>query len=177
MFQNNYTENSFLFKGLILKNLKIDEITETVIAQVEMPVKEHHCPHYGNVTTYIKDYRIQKNRDLPIIDKPLIVFFRKRRYLCKICNATFTENNNYIKRYSHFPCRFYMTAIKEISMLKNCTSIAKRIHISINSIIRWSTITTKSFLKSYKNIEGKNFYGLTLDNLWLRSFIPGFKSR
>ncbi len=27
MFQNNYTENSFLFKGLILKNLKIDEIT------------------------------------------------------------------------------------------------------------------------------------------------------
>lgn len=58
MFQNNYTENSFLFKGLILKNLKIDEITETVIAQVEMPVKEHNCPHCGNITTYIKDYRI-----------------------------------------------------------------------------------------------------------------------
>ena len=94
MFHNNYTENSFLFKGLILKNLKIDEITETVIAQVEMPVKEHHCPHCGNVTTYIKDYRLQKIRDLPIIDKPLIVFFRKRRYLCKICNATFTNNNS-----------------------------------------------------------------------------------
>ena len=27
MFQNNYTENSFLFKGLLLKNLRIDEIT------------------------------------------------------------------------------------------------------------------------------------------------------
>lgn len=77
MFQNNYTENSFLFKGLILKNLKIDEITETVIAQVEMPVKEHNCPHCGNITTYIKDYRIQKIRDLPIIDKPLIVFSEK----------------------------------------------------------------------------------------------------
>ena len=102
MFQNNYTENSFLFKGLILKNLKIDEITETVIAQVEMPVKEHNCPHCGNVTTYIKDYRLQKIRDLPIIDKPLIVFFRKRRYLCKICNATFTKNNDYIKEYSNF---------------------------------------------------------------------------
>ena len=30
MFQNNYTENSFLFKGLILKNLRIDEITINV---------------------------------------------------------------------------------------------------------------------------------------------------
>ena len=43
-----------------------------------MPVKEHNCPHCGNITTYIKDYRIQKIRDLPIIDKPLIVFFRKK---------------------------------------------------------------------------------------------------
>lgn len=137
MFQNNYTENSFLLKGLILKNLKIDEITETVIAQVEMPVKEHNCPHCGNITTYIKDYRIQKIRDLPIIDKPLIVFFRKRRYICKICNATFTENNDYIKRYSHFPCRFYMTAIKEVSTLQSFTSIAKRMHISVSSVIRW----------------------------------------
>ncbi|MFR4652152.1 MAG: transposase family protein [Phascolarctobacterium sp.] len=50
----------------------------------------------------MKNYYIQNIKYLPIIDKPLIVFFRKRRYLCKICNATFTKNNDYIKEYSNF---------------------------------------------------------------------------
>ena len=137
MFHNNYTENNLLFKGLILKNLKIDEITETVIAEVEMPLKEHSCPCCGKTTTYIKDYRIQTIKDLPFIDKNLLVFFRKRRYLCKNCNVTFTEKNDYIKKYAHFPSRFYMAAIKEVSTLQSFTSIAKRMHISVSSVIRW----------------------------------------
>ena len=43
-----------------------------------MPVKEHRCPHCGNSTTYIKDYRLQTVRDLVVLGKPLIVTIRKR---------------------------------------------------------------------------------------------------
>lgn len=42
-----------------------------------MPVKEHRCPHCGNSTTYIKDYRLQTVRDLVVLGKPLIVTIRK----------------------------------------------------------------------------------------------------
>lgn len=35
-----------------------------------MPVKEHRCPHCGNSTTYIKDYRLQTVRDLVVLGKP-----------------------------------------------------------------------------------------------------------
>ena len=91
-----------------------------------MPVKEHRCPHCGNSTTYIKDYRLQTVRDLVVLGKPLIVTIRKRRYICKNCNTTFTEENPYIKRYCHFPDRLYLESIKETFCLQSFSSIAKR---------------------------------------------------
>ena len=102
-----------------------------------MPVKEHRCPHCGNSTTYIKDYRLQTVRDLVVLGKPLIVTIRKRRYICKNCNTTFTEENPYIKRYCHFPDRLYLESIKETFCLQSFSSIAKRFGVSVTSIIRW----------------------------------------
>ena len=102
-----------------------------------MPVKEHRCPHCGNSTTYIKDHRLQTVRDLVVLGKPLIVTIRKRRYICKNCNTTFTEENPYIKRYCHFPDRLYLESIKETFCLQSFSSIAKRFGVSVTSIIRW----------------------------------------
>ena len=96
-----------------------------------MPVKEHRCPHCGNSTTYIKDYRLQTVRDLVVLGKPLIVTIRKRRYICKNCNTTFTEENPYIKRYCHFPDRLYLESIKETFCLQSFSSIAKRFGVSV----------------------------------------------
>ena len=102
-----------------------------------MPVKGHRCPHCGYTTTYIKDYRLQTVKDLTVAGKPLIVTVRKRRYICKECNSTFTENNPYIKRYCHYPQRFYFESIKETLTLQSFTSIARRVGVSVSSIIRW----------------------------------------
>lgn len=102
-----------------------------------MPVKEHHCPHCGYITTYIKDYRLQKVKDLSLAGKPLKVTISKRRYICKNCNSTFTENNPYIKRYCHFPQRFYLEALKETFNLQSFSAIARRFGTSVTSIIRW----------------------------------------
>ena len=102
-----------------------------------MPVNEHRCPHCGNSTTYIKDYRLQTVRDLVVLGKPLIVTIRKRRYVCQHCNATFTEENPYIKRYCHFPKRLYIESLTESFRLQSFTSVAKRLGVSVTSIIRW----------------------------------------
>ena len=98
MLHDNYTQSIPFFKGVITKYFEEDESTGSYKAFIEMPVNEHRCPHCGNSTTYIKDYRLQTVRDLVVLGKPLIVTIRKRRYVCKHCNATFTEENPYIKR-------------------------------------------------------------------------------
>ena len=137
MLHNNYTQNIPFFKGLNTKYFEEDESTGGYKAFIEMPVKEHHCPNCGHVTTFIKDYRLQTVKDLSVLGKPLTVTIRKRRYVCKNCNATFTEENPYIKRYCHFPNRLYIEALTESFSLQSFTSIAKRMGVSVTSIIRW----------------------------------------
>ena len=137
MLQDNYTQDLPLFKGVSIKYFRENEGNGNLEAFIEMPVKEHRCPHCGYTTTYIKDYRLQKVKDLSLVGKPLIVTIRKRRYICKNCNSTFSENNPYIKRYCHFPQRFYFESIKETLTLQSFTSIARRVGVSVSSIIRW----------------------------------------
>ncbi len=137
MLQDNYTQSIPFFKGVITKYFEEDESTGSYKAFIEMPVNEHRCPHCGNSTTYIKDYRLQTVRDLVVLGKPLIVTIRKRRYVCQHCNATFTEENPYIKRYCHFPNRLYIESLTESFRLQSFTSVAKRLGVSVTSIIRW----------------------------------------
>ena len=137
MLHEHYTQNSPLFKEAIVKYFEEDKTLGGYKAFIEMPVKEHCCPRCGNITTYIKDYRLQTVKDLSVLGKPLSVTIRKRRYVCKKCNATFTENNPYIKRYCHFPERLYLESIKEALNLQSFSSIAKRLGTSVTSIIRW----------------------------------------
>lgn len=137
MLQDNYTQDLPLFKGVSIKYFRENEENGNLEVFIEMPVKEHRCPHCGHTTTYIKDYRLQTVKDLTVAGKPLIVTVRKRRYICKECNSTFTEDNPYIKRYCHFPQRFYLEAIKETSDLQSFSAIARRMGASVTSIIRW----------------------------------------
>ena len=137
MLQDNYTQDLPLFKGVSVKYFRENEESGNLEAFIEMPVKEHRCPHCGHITTYVKDYRLQTVKDLTVAGNPLIVTVRKRRYICKECNSTFTENNPYIKRYCHFPQRFYFKSIKETLSLQSFTSIARRVGVSVSSVIRW----------------------------------------
>lgn len=91
MLQDNYTQDLPIFKGVTVKYFRESEDNNSYEAFIEMPVKEHHCPHCGYTTTYIKDYRLQKVKDLSLAGKPLKVTISKRRYICKNCNSTFQK--------------------------------------------------------------------------------------
>lgn len=137
MPQNYYTQNNPLFKGVLTKYFEEDTKNGGYKAFIEMPVKEHKCPYCSHLTSYIKDYRLQTVKELSVFGKPLTVTVRKRRYICKHCNRSFTEDNPYISRYCHFPKRFYLEAIKETFSLQSLSSIAKRLEVSVSSIIKW----------------------------------------
>lgn len=140
MLQDHYNQNNPLFKGVIVKSFQ--EIQDKdgksyYEAEIEMPVTAHHCPHCDEITTYVKDYRIQRAKDLNLLEKPLYLIIRKRRYVCPSCGSTFTESNPLIKRYQHFSSRFYLNAIRECFQLQPFITIANRIGVSSTSVARW----------------------------------------
>lgn len=140
MLQDHYNQNNPLFKGVIVKSfqeIQGKDGNDHYEAAIEMPIMAHNCPHCGEITTYIKDYRIQRAKDLNLLEKPLYLIIRKRRYVCPSCGSTFTESNPLIKRYQHFSSRFYLNAIRECFQLQPFTAIANRIGASSTSVARW----------------------------------------
>ena len=50
MLQDNYTQDLPIFKGVTVKYFRESEDNNSYEAFIEMPVKEHHCPHCGYTT-------------------------------------------------------------------------------------------------------------------------------
>ena len=136
MLQNNYNQNNPLFKGFIIKNFILNSNNEYEV-YLEVPRKESICPHCGNTTNIIKDYRIQRVKDLDLAGTSLTVTLRKRRYICRHCHKSFTENNPLIKRYQHFTSRFYNYIFKELQSMQSFKHIAKKFSVSVTSVVRW----------------------------------------
>ena len=136
MLTDNYILENLFFKGFKLKKF-YKASDDSFITELGMPKKDTICPHCGNPTSRIKDYRVQKIKDLSILGKPFKIHLKKRRYICKHCNCSFTESNPLVHRYQHFTNRFYAQAYREFQSIQSFKSIAKRIGVSSTSVIRW----------------------------------------
>lgn len=135
--QQHYSEDSLLFKGAVVKSFLETEDGTTLYAHIEMPVKEHICPYCGCSTSKIKDYRIQKIKDIDLIGKRLFIFLRKRRYICARCHKSFTEDNPLAAKYQRVTYRFYQQVFKELAKVQSFKAVAERMGTAISNIIRW----------------------------------------
>lgn len=77
---------------------KAETMGDQLCFHVEMPVKEHTCPHCGLKTKRVHDYRVQKIKHLKVFERHTVIFYRKRRYVCT-CGKKFAEKNQIVQRY------------------------------------------------------------------------------
>ena len=77
---------------------KVEQIEEIVRIFVEVERKPHKCPHCGNQTDRVHDYRIQKIKHLKLFERKTELFYKRRRYACG-CGKRFSEENSFVQRY------------------------------------------------------------------------------
>ena len=134
MFTLDYIEKCLNLKGIIVKN--IVNIAEEQHIYLSLPVQEQCCPHCGHLTSYIKDYREQRIKDLGAFGSTVYLHVRKRRYVCKKCSKTFYEKNTFLARYQRATNRFALKIIEEIQAAQPFSQIAKRFSVSISTVLR-----------------------------------------
>lgn len=131
---SNCIKDLLNLKGVIVKSIK--NLKDVVEIYVEMPIKSHICPHCGNETSLIHDYRPQTIKDVPIYFKPTNLIYNKRRYKCNCCNKNFYENNPIISKYHRKTNRLTGFIVNELRNLVSCTDVAKKANVSTNSVCR-----------------------------------------
>ena len=86
MLNSYYTEKLLGLQEVSIK--KICETKEIFEIFIEQPRKQCVCPACGKVTDKIHDYRLQRVKELPAFEKPVVLVLRKRRYTCSCGTPT-----------------------------------------------------------------------------------------
>ncbi|CCO07916.1 ISL3 family transposase [Desulforamulus hydrothermalis] len=126
--------NFINLKDVIISNVEhFDSHSEISLS---MPVRPHKCPACGTLTKSIHDYRTQKIKDIPWLNKPLYLIYRKRRYNCRKCNKKFYEQVDFIGKYQRMTKRLIMAVVDRLRSNSSMCSVADDFSLSPCTITR-----------------------------------------
>lgn len=93
------------------------------------------CPHCGQQTKLIHDYRSQTIKDLPFQLKHTYLILRKRRYVCS-CGKRFFEKYSFLPSYQRRTLRLSYKIIDLLRNLRSMKSVANDTNVSVNTVSR-----------------------------------------
>lgn len=134
MLYRNYTEELLGIKDVIV--IGIENINDEIHIHFELKRKPHSCPCCNSSTDCIHDYRYQIIKDVSILTKKTYLHFRKRRYICKLCNKRFYEDATFLPRYHRMSSRLVSHVISLLHTTHSMKSIAKSVNLSVPTVCR-----------------------------------------
>jgi transposase len=93
------------------------------------------CPHCGQQTKRIHDYRSQTIKDLPFQLKHTYLVLRKRRYSCS-CGKRFLEKYTFLAPYKRRTLRLSYKIIDLLRNLRSMKSVAVDTNVSVSTVSR-----------------------------------------
>lgn len=157
-------------KDVIVK--KVEECSDSIHIELELPRRPHRCPCCGNTTRRIHDYRNQSVKDCSAFGKQVYLHLRKRRYVCEQCGKRFYEMNTFLPKYYRSTQRKIVNVIRSFRETVSATHIAKENGISVSTAIRYFklvqygsyTLPRVLSLDEFKgNADGEKFQTIITD--------------
>ena len=132
MLSTNFSEEMLGLQDVIIKKCESDD--KNCEIELELTRKVCKCPHCGEMTDRIHDYRRQPVSDLPLFGKKVVLILRKRRYRCS-CGKRFFEPNTFLPKYQRRTQRTTFSILNRLSEVCSYTSVAREYGLSANCII------------------------------------------
>lgn len=153
-------QNNFFNKLLGLDDFIVTDIEDTnleIVIYGHLKRKEHICPRCGAKTKEVKDTRLQLIKDIPAFGKNVFINLKKHRYICRKCNKSFLEENNFLQKYQRITNRTLEKIFLMTSQVLSFTQISKELNIPLTTLIR------KFDLINYPKTDLKNVEVLAID--------------
>ena len=133
MLMSDYTSKLLDLEDVIIT--KVENISNQLHINIELPRKQHVCPVCGAVTDRIHDYRMQTIKDIPLA-RDTFLHLRKRRYRCN-CGKRFFEENTFLPRYHRVTGRLVAGIIQEFRKIVPAAEIGSRFNVSAVTAMRY----------------------------------------
>jgi len=156
---SQFTKNLLLLKDVIVDN--VYHFADYCEVHISLSVKPHKCPRCGCITRKIHDYRKQRIKDIPVLNKPLRLVYRKRRYKCERCGKSFYETVDFVGRYQRMTFRLIETIVERLRTNYSMRSIARDYGLSPCTITRIFDCLSYSLSKLPEVFSIDEFKGTT----------------
>ncbi len=83
----------------------LEQRPDSITVSFHLKRRPHDCPHCHSLTDTVHDYRIQYVKDIPVLGRPLLWKYRKRRYHCSCCGKHFFESNHLLPKWHRITSR------------------------------------------------------------------------
>ncbi|MDP4093722.1 MAG: ISL3 family transposase [Bacillota bacterium] len=128
MLNTNYTEKLLGFKDAFIKSVERQD--KKLCIYLEMYQRIHKCPRCGERTSKVHDYRIQPIKDVPSFGEMTVIYLRKRRHVCPMCNKKFYEEVSFLPKYYRMTSRLIAYVINSLKNVGSIKSVASTANIS-----------------------------------------------
>ncbi len=135
MSLTDYTTTLLDLEYAEIENL--EQHPNSIIVSFHLKRRPHYCPHCHSLTDTVHDYRIQYVKDIPVLGRPLIWKYRKRRYHCNCCGKHFLESNHLLPKWHRITSRLALYSLSLLKERRSFLDISKSLHISSASLFRW----------------------------------------
>lgn len=135
MPNNNYTTELLEIKGSIIHKIEKNDFETHIHFTLER--KPHTCPHCGNITDKIHDYRTSVIKDIPLLGYKTFLHYKKRRYHCPCCGKHFNETFTLVPKNRRTTVRLAFYSIDLLKNNQSVTSASNITGISASSIFRF----------------------------------------
>ena len=95
------------------------------------------CPHCGEYTNAVHDYRIKELRDLPIQGKAVRLEYRRRHYVCRRCGKKIAEPFELAGKNQRTTARLAVYGLELSKERRSGKAIGGELGVSASSVNRW----------------------------------------
>ena len=134
------SQKNYITEILGIKDAEIEKVAECgKILRIRF-VKQRTgmtCPHCGEYTDKVHDYRIKELRDIPIQGKAVRLEYRRRRYVCLNCGRRSAEPFELAGKNQRTTARLAAHGLELSRDRRSGKSIANELGVSASSVNRW----------------------------------------
>jgi transposase len=134
MLYRNYTEELIGLEDICVKSIERND--DLLKIHLSMFKRIHKCPRCGELTSKVHDYRTQPVKDITAFGEKTIIYLRKRRHVCPLCNKRFYENVSFLPKYHRMTNRLIAYIISSLKEVRSIKSVAKEANVSQTTAAR-----------------------------------------
>ena len=134
--QNYFTKLILGFKDNNIQINNYSMFDGLITIKVSLKLAEQTCPSCGNKTSNVHDYKTRKFKHGNSNGYHILIYYNRRRYLCRSCNKRFPEPNTFIDRYAKISNQLNHLIINNLKDKLTFKQIAKDNNVSSSTVIR-----------------------------------------